>query len=109
LPFLFDCTLDQYLHRIESAKGIQPIYLQLDIKQLCATKMQMTDFARTLVRQIKPFKDIVCFIISANDGFNRPETMAVCVKEFEYNRIPIKLWDDWHKNYQITTEDLWKQ
>ena len=107
LPFLFDCTLDQYLHRIAAAKKTQVIYLQLDIKEICLTKKQMIHFANLVVHQIKPFKDCITLIVSANAGLNRLKTLNVVYDTIIKSGLPVMLNSEWVKNNSITTEDLW--
>lgn len=107
LKFLFDCTLDQYMHRVAVSKKTATIFIQLDVKQICFSKTEMIKFARLVVRQMKPFKNVMVPLIGANAGWNRPETAMVIYEEMIKAGFDVSLYSKWQLSHEITTQDLW--
>jgi len=98
LPFLFDCTLENYLKRVPFG-----VMVQLDIKEICLTDRSRKKFAERIADVINKYKDEITFLISANNGFYRPLTS-------DYVRDESKLiyWSNWKDGKIIETVDLWK-
>jgi len=91
LPFLFDCTFEDYLRRVPMGAIVQ-----LDTKEICLTHKERLKFVSSVESIIKKRPDIE-FLISANPGFFRKETE----KYFHLQK-----WSSWEKNKEIKTVDL---
>jgi len=109
LKMLFDCTLDEYLHRIvESHPGVKVI-VQLDIKEICITSKGMEKFAKKIADQLIPyFNGNIEIIVSANSGFNRLKTLEYVRSYLNTSGWPAPIWYEWREGKDIKTVDLWR-
>ena len=92
LPFLFDCTLEDYLKRVPAGTIVQ-----LDVKEICLTYNSRVKFAHKITGITSRYPYIK-FISSANKGFFRPEIL---------DYLPFEMWLDWKAGKDIETVDLW--
>lgn len=101
LPFLFDCTLSDYLKRLPSDRKL---YLQLDIKEICLTNWGRVRFAKRIDKLLKKYCPInVTCLVSANSGLFRPVT-----SEYVKFYTDSKFWLVWKMDKTIEVVDLWK-
>lgn len=96
LPFLFDCTLEDYLKRVPAGTIVQ-----LDIKEICLTDYSRRRFAKRIQKILSNYP-LICFLISANEGFGRPLTCDI-VRDI----TKTVYWLNWKQDKRIETVDLW--
>jgi glycerophosphoryl diester phosphodiesterase len=92
LPFLFDCTLEDYLKRVPAGTIVQ-----LDVKEICFTYNSRVKFGRR-VTDITSRYPHINFLISANNGLSRTRLLYYIL----HNE-----WIRWKTDKDIETVDLW--
>lgn len=103
LPFLFDCTLADYMKRVPAG-----IIIQLDIKEICFTEWGRRRFADRIRKVLEPYRKTHTFLISANEGLFRKDTCyRVYLDMVYFQRFEAQLWEVWKQNKNIEVVDLW--
>jgi len=102
LPFLFDCTFEDYLKRVPAGT-----ILQIDIKEVCLTEYSRSQFANKIAKALEPYLGKFEILVSANDGFYRFETMSVLFNKLVQCGFKPRTWGLWKIDKEITTVDLW--
>jgi len=108
LPFLFDCTLKEYLDDLVQISPPGQIYVQLDIKEILYTNSARKKFANDIVNLLYDYKQFIVPLVSANDGLGRPETMQAVYNILVGSGWNVPKWIDWKIDKDITVVDLWK-
>jgi len=103
LPFLFDCTLEDYIKRVPAGTIVQ-----LDVKEICFTEWGRKRFADKVLKVLEPYRKTNNFLISANVGFFRTATLhRLYIEMAFYLRFEVSYWALWKTNKDIETVDLW--
>lgn len=113
LPFLFDCTLKEYMDRLVESHPNVSVFIQLDIKEICLTNISRTWFARDILKVLWDYRDKIVFLPSANVGLFRPKTMEVIFATLLRSGFSVQRWVDWQaeilaKGSEIIVKDFWK-
>lgn len=102
LPFLFDCTLADYMKRVPDG-----VFVQLDVKEICFTERGRKRFAHSIVSAVKPYRNKISFVLSANEGFFRPDTLNETGSLFQAFGVNVERWSVWKTGKEIEVIDLW--